>query len=772
MFRISRVCLALTVLGTALAGGYIMRQMFDLQERLREGARYNVTWSVSQGLSEYARLQLAISRARRDGSNDEVMLRYNICLNRLRVLSAGDVATFIATNPANVATVGRIAAALAVLGPLLEHIDEPGVAEQANAMLTPVTQALAALGSAANRYGGERLARDQTRLFALHWIFSGLMATLICAGVGLMIVLAWRTTELHVAQGTLEDTTGRLSDADAVSKARATILATLSHEIRTPLNAIMGLTTSLLDDVKSGPHRELLETISDASNGLLRLLNDILDFSKLDAGQMTLEDITFATAAPARNAMSIMSARAAAKFLRRRMVNGPDLPPGVVGDAGRIEQVLLNLVSNAVKFTEHGDITIETSHVSNEPGQASIIWRVSDTGIGIPADRLDKLFTEFMQADSSITRRFGGTGLGLTISKRLIDQMGGTITVASTAGAGTTFTVTLAMPTADAPDAGATEADDSVARFKARIQAYGRKPRILFVDDNTTNQYVVTQLLRGFDVQLDMAANGLEALDSVSRFAHDLICMDVRMPVMDGLEATRRIRQMGGRLAHVPIIALTANAFSDDIETCLAAGMNCFVSKPVRRDQLLNAFLSQLPDPEIGQSGKPPLPVSRPTAAAIGPPEQPAFDNLEFSDLIETIGEAGVNEMVRIFETETRHRLRRLTAHDQDDDALVFEMHTLKGAADTVAAPRLAALGRTLEHAAIKGIRPPPADIEAIADALDAWLEAVNARNPEISSSVLSRVHSIAAAKDVRSLVLMTEPDPANSVPRERVQSL
>jgi signal transduction histidine kinase/CheY-like chemotaxis protein/HPt (histidine-containing phosphotransfer) domain-containing protein len=755
MFRLSRVCLALIVLGTALAGGYIMRQMFDLQQRVREDSRYNVTWSVSQGLSEYSRLLLAIARAGRDGTNGEVMLRYNICLNRLRVLSEGDVAAFIATDPENVATMGRIEAVLTALGPLLEHIDGPGVAEQANAMLAPATQALAALGSAANRYGGERVAHDQTRLFTLHWIFSGLTVTLICAGVGLMIMLARRTTELHVAKGTLEDTTGRLSDADAVSKARATILATLSHEIRTPLNAIMGLTTSLLDDVKSGPHRELLETISDASNGLLRLLNDILDFSKLDAGQMTLEEMNFATIAPARNAISIMNARAVAKSVRLRMVNGPDLPLGVVGDAGRIEQILLNLVSNAVKFTEHGDITVETSHVANESGRATIIWRVSDSGIGIPEDRIDQLFTEFMQADNSITRRFGGTGLGLAISKRLIDQMGGTITAASIMGAGTTFTVTLCMPTAEAPHADITEADDSVARFKGLIQAYGRKPRILFVDDNTTNQYVVAQLLRGIDVHLDMAANGLEALDSVSRFAHDLICMDVRMPVMDGLEATRRMRQMGGRMAHVPIIALTANAFSDDIETCLAAGMNCFVSKPVRRDHLLNAFLSLLPDPEIGQSGRPPTPVFRPTATAIGPPEQPGFDNHEFSELIDAIGEEGVAKMVEIFEAETRLQLRRLTVGDQDDDALVLEMHTLKGAADTVAAPRLAALGRTLEQDAIKGIHPLPADIKAIADALDAWLEAVNARNQEVSFSVLSRVHPIAVAKDRGSLVPM-----------------
>jgi hypothetical protein len=225
---------------------------------------------------------------------------------------------------------------------------------------------------------------------------------------------------------------------------------------------------------------------------------------------------------------------------------------------------------------------------------AIVEWTVSDTGIGIAADRIGNLFGEFVQADNSISRRFGGTGLGLAISKRLIDQMGGTISVASTPGQGTSFRVRLNLPIVEAPADGPKHAPDEMTAWDAARERLGRIPRVLFAEDNSTNQFVARQMLKKLDIHLDMVANGAEAVEAASRFAYDVICMDMQMPEMDGVEATRMIRSRGGSLASVPIIALTANALPEEMRACFAAGMNQFLAKPVNRKDLLTALLTAL----------------------------------------------------------------------------------------------------------------------------------------------------------------------------------
>ena len=735
MFGISKFGLVTIVLITVVASGYLSQRMYSHQKSLRESSRYDLAWTTSQAAQEYVRLQFAIAQASQGGGAAEVSLRYDIVLNRLQVLSAGEAAAFLATRPTHAAAVRRVSAILAQLQPLMDRIGQPGVAEQISPLMATATAPLIALASIAHRYGAERIASDEAKLFFLHWMFTALVALLICSGVALIALLGRHMAELRSTKETLEDTAVRLTaavaDADAGNRAKSTFLATMSHEIRTPLNAMIGLTTSLLDDLKTGPHGGVLETIHDAGNSLLRLLNDILDFSKLDAGLMTLEQTTFSPAALASNVVSILEARARAKSVNLILRASSDVPIALLGDPGRIEQVLINLVSNAVKFTDHGTVTIFTSCERTEANQATIVWRVSDTGIGIPADRLDKLFTEFMQADSSITRRFGGTGLGLAISKRLIDQMSGTIAVELIVGVGTCFTVKLTLPCTSDIVSYTGETKDVLARFEARIREFGRPLRILFVEDNPTNQYVAMRLLKGFDVQLDMAANGVEALECVSRFTHDLICMDMRMPEMDGLEATRQIRLMGGRFILVPIIALTANAFKEDVDACLTAGMNRFVGKPIRREVLLNVMLELLPAP--GRSQTTPVPLPRPTRSENSELAQlaiaSAFDVKEFDEMVEMIGDDGVAEMVATFERETRARLRRLRVAEQDIPTIMREMHTLKGAAATAAAPRLAALGLMFEQAAKRGTPLTSGNLQAIADALEDYLLGIQLRN-------------------------------------------
>jgi PAS domain S-box-containing protein len=387
---------------------------------------------------------------------------------------------------------------------------------------------------------------------------------------------------------------GREQAAEAANRAKSSFLAVMSHEIRTPMNAVLGLASTLLEDELTGDQQASVKGIHDAADDLLNILNDILDYSKLEAGRLVLEVTPFSPAAIVDQAMSLVGPRAAAKSLALRTTIAPDVPETLAGDAGRIRQVLINLVGNAVKFTAKGEIAIGVRLLGQQDGRATLEWTVSDTGIGIPAERIGALFTEFMQADSSITRRFGGTGLGLAICKRIIEQMGGEVSVSSVLGQGSTFRFTVALPLADA--AGPAESDDAKVydAFRAHIAALGRPLRLLITDDNTTNRMIAARMLKDFDVQPLMACNGVEALDSANRFPLDIILMDMRMPEMDGLEATVALRAMGGRFANLPVVAFTANAFPDDLNACRDAGMNGFVSKPVRKRKLVEIILETL----------------------------------------------------------------------------------------------------------------------------------------------------------------------------------
>jgi CheY-like chemotaxis protein/HPt (histidine-containing phosphotransfer) domain-containing protein len=449
----------------------------------------------------------------------------------------------------------------------------------------------------------------------------------------------------------------------------------------------------------------------------LRILNDILDFSKLDSGRMELEETPFSPATLTENPVSLLGPRAVAKGLKIIAICDPDLPDALLGDAGRIRQALINLVSNAVKFTERGSVTIRGACPERDAAAATVVWTITDTGIGIPADRLGRLFGEFIQADASITRRFGGSGLGLAISQKLITQMGGTIVVDSQSGQGSTFTITLRLPIAEmGPDTAAAPVD-VVGEFERRVAGLGRSLRILFAEDNPTNQFVALQMLRGFDVQIDVVADGLEAVHGASSFLYDVICMDMRMPEMDGLAATRAIRALGGHLAAVPIVALTANAFPEDVAACFECGMTGFVAKPVRKETLLAALLAAL-----GTAGSSDLDVQ---AVAGADPGEVALDDAALAHLTDEIGSDGVTELVTMFAEETLGRLQLIADPTLDRGRRLLEVHSLKGAAASVCAVSLSRRAASLEMHLRHDDTIECVDTSPLVEAFDAWREAV-----------------------------------------------
>lgn len=389
----------------------------------------------------------------------------------------------------------------------------------------------------------------------------------------------------------------RAEQAEAESKAKSDFLAMMSHEIRTPMNGVLGLASTLLETKLDDEQRHAVMTIRESGDNLQRILNDILDLSKLNAGKLEFETVDFSPAALVEAVSAIIGVNAKAKSLLVSADIDPKLPRALKGDVARIRQVLINLASNAVKFTERGGITIAVACRARDDQEATIEWRVSDTGIGIPADRVGKLFTDFAQADASINRRFGGTGLGLAISRRIIEQMGGAIAVSSVAGEGATFRFSLTLPWSDTQVSDQRTDLVGTGDLKARIEALGRPLRVLIAEDDATNRMVVSKMLQEFAVDKCIVPDGLQAVKAASEQEFDLVLMDVRMPEMDGITATRTIRAKGGRLAELPIIALTANAFPDDIKQCREAGMTDFLAKPLRKRALVAAMLAAIGTP-------------------------------------------------------------------------------------------------------------------------------------------------------------------------------
>jgi PAS domain S-box-containing protein len=375
-----------------------------------------------------------------------------------------------------------------------------------------------------------------------------------------------------------EELRRKTADAQAAAEAKSQFMANMSHELRTPLTAVVGF-AGLLRKVADLPPSaaRYADRIVQGSDALLLVVNDILDFSKLEAGQVVLEPHPFETRAFLDEAVDLVRESARRRGLELRLEIAPGAPRSVLADSGRVKQVLLNLLSNAVKFTRAGSITVAADYL----GAQGRLWvEVRDTGIGIPAAQMDRLFQRFSQVDGSNTREFGGTGLGLAISKGLVELMGGSIEAESAPGVGSTFWFTVDAPLVD-------ETARAALQDELSDCALNGPTRLLLVDDVSTNRELVSTILAPFAIDIVEATGGADAVSAAMRTQFDVILMDLQMPGMDGVAATKAIRANSELNRSTPILALSANVLPEQIEACLAAGMNAHISKPIQPAELL-----------------------------------------------------------------------------------------------------------------------------------------------------------------------------------------
>lgn len=715
----------LALLGVSLLLGVVVIATFSaLGARHRateESVREDVVWAAYQLDREVKKLG-AVARDLKDGFTAErradVTLRYDILYSRRTVLTSDHYRSKFGQDADIIMLAEDASQRILRIAPLVDALERSDLqTERVDALLgelASLAQLTERLLNTTNLAQSRIRVQDRAELSAAYQQLGGAMTALIASLALIVVYLGAQLYHIRIARRRFEklsiQNAKAAKRAEAGARAKSIFLATMSHEIRTPLNGIIGMVDIMRESAMDPTQRKRLGVIGDCSDTLLALIDDILDYSKLESGAVDFEIRPFDLGEVCSAVANVMGRRAEDKGIALQVEHPPAM---ITTDPTRLRQLLFNLVGNAVKFTDTGWVRLVCSL---EAGNRLRV-EVEDTGIGIPEAARERLFQDFSQLDVTINRRFGGSGLGLAICRRLIGSLGGEIGVASREGRGTRFWFTLPVGPISEPKA---KADLALAaatpgRFAGRV---------LVAEDNPINFAVASEMLQRLGLQVDHAPDGRIAAHLAAATPYDLILMDMQMPLMSGLEATRAIRQQG--LHDLPIVGLTANAFASDREACLEAGMSDFVAKPISRAKMTGILAKWLP-----QGGR--AAMTLPASSHLAPP--PVDDGLVLVDqgvraeLAREIGGDLLDELTRQFWPDatrsTAEAARALQAGETD--LALRELHMLKGIAGTLGFSAFEADSRAAE-AAIRSGRD--ADLTGLQTALLRTMLALGTRDP------------------------------------------
>jgi signal transduction histidine kinase/DNA-binding response OmpR family regulator len=685
------------------------RQATLLNETVRQGSDY-VVLMVFQNETEYLRLREEWQRAidpRQPLDAAALQLRYDIWISRVGLLHNEETQKAVADHSDFHPTLRQVDAFVAEADQILGAQPSRPLSRESLAALAPTLAALGAplhgLSLRASHNVSEQIAQRNAAVRQHNQVGLALTAFLLALTLAFALIALRQVRQLEQRRARLEELAANLRlarrDAEAASSAKSVFLANMSHEIRTPFHGLMGM-LSLLRETGLTPRQiDYLRTATESADHLLAILNDILDMSQLESGRMTLAPAPVDLRVLLREVEALMRPQATAKALALHIDADPSVPERVMADATRVKQVLFNLLSNAIKFSDSGAVVLDLRQREAADERPELEFVVSDSGIGMDEATVASLFKRFTQGDSSHSRRHGGTGLGLEISRNLARLMGGDIDVRSRAGEGSTFTFRMpsqpvAAPAAPGPLAG------------AEAGAAPRPLQVLVAEDHPANRQYMAALLESLGHEAHFTANGQEAVDAIRARGgthpdgcFDLVLMDLHMPVLDGVGATRAIRALPDRAAAtVPIVALTADAFTETRDRCLVAGMNDFLTKPVS-PQKLAASLRRL----FGAAGAHELPAAPPPPAplvAAGSP--PLLDRAAIAATLQAMSRERLAAMIHGFLDQGPQTVARLRAAVRDAETLELRVnaHAARGAALNLGLAALAATAEALHEGA------------------------------------------------------------------------